>query len=441
MKTRIVLIFTFFAFAISTQAQLRSGPMLGYAYFREVMIWLQTEESAEVYIKYVDIATDESYITEKVITEKSTAFTAHLLADKCKPGKKYSYEIYINDSKIDIDVPLTFKTQRVWDENGNFDDFRILTGSCAFISEKYFDRPGEPYGQHYEIFESMAKMNGDIMVWLGDNIYYREADWYSRSGMIARNNFARAIPEYKQFLATCNHYAIWDDHDYGPNDSDRGYRNKKDALDIFKMFWANPHYGNSEAEGVFFKFSYNDVDFFMLDNRYHRSPTDRMTGDKTILGEVQLKWLLEGLASSKANFKIITMGGEFLSNKQTHEYYAKYPEERQKILDHIIAEEIEGVLFLNGDLHMSDLCVWEPRNFYPILDFTVSPLTSGPYKEGCDKNEPMRIEGTCISERNYGVIDVSGERENRALRLAIYNKNGNLVWERKYTKQELSIKR
>ena len=32
-------------------------------------------------------------------------------------------------------------------------DLKIALGSCAFINEEKYDRPGDPYGGNYEIFE------------------------------------------------------------------------------------------------------------------------------------------------------------------------------------------------------------------------------------------------------------------------------------------------
>ena len=57
--------------------------------------------------------------------------------------------------------------------------FSFVTGSCAFINEAKYDRPGKPYGGGYEIFESMAADDPDMMLWLGDNIYLREVDFQS----------------------------------------------------------------------------------------------------------------------------------------------------------------------------------------------------------------------------------------------------------------------
>lgn len=66
----------------------------------------------------------------------------------------------------------------------------------------------------------------------------------------------------QEMLSSMHHYAIWDDHDYGNNDSDRGWRNKQDALDVFKMFWGNPGYGIDGKPGVTTSFNYSDVEFF-----------------------------------------------------------------------------------------------------------------------------------------------------------------------------------
>ena len=62
----------------------------------------------------------------------------------------------------------------------------------------------------------------DFMLWGGDNFYYREPD-YTRTGMIHRNDHARAVKSMQPLLANVHQYAICDDHDYGPNDSDRSF--------------------------------------------------------------------------------------------------------------------------------------------------------------------------------------------------------------------------
>jgi alkaline phosphatase D len=117
------------------------------------------------------------------------------------------------------------------------------------------------------------------MMWGGDNFYYREPDWNTRTGMIHRNTHSRSIPEIQPLLGSVHHYAIWDDHDYGPNDADRSFWNKNMSLEMFKLFWANPNY-IFENEACTGTFQWNDVQFFMVDNRWFRTPNDNHTGDR-----------------------------------------------------------------------------------------------------------------------------------------------------------------
>ncbi len=46
------------------------------------------------------------------------------------------------------------------------------------------------------------------MIWLGDNIYYREADWPNERAMRRRWEHARALPEMQPLLVTVHNYAI-----------------------------------------------------------------------------------------------------------------------------------------------------------------------------------------------------------------------------------------
>ena len=113
------------------------------------------------------------------------------------------------------------------------------------------------------------------MLWLGDNIYLREADWNTRTGIMYRYTHTRSLPEMQPLLASSINYAIWDDHDFGPNDADRSYHLKNTTLEAFKLFWANPTYGIVGDSGVATTFEWGDVQFFMLDNRYFRAPNER----------------------------------------------------------------------------------------------------------------------------------------------------------------------
>jgi len=208
------------------------------------------------------------------------------------------------------------------------------------------------------------------MFWLGDNTYYREPDWYSQAGMRHRYAHTRSLPELQALLGATHHYAIWDDHDYGPNDSDRSYRMKQTALRIFQDYWANPSYGIEGVPGVFMRFEWGDVEFFMLDDRYHRSPNSAPDNSKkTMFGAEQMRWLMESLANSKAPFKIIAGGNQMLNPMNPNEAFTNYRHEQQKFLQWLQAQKVSGVLFLSGDIHRTELIKITPKDFLSALRF------------------------------------------------------------------------
>jgi alkaline phosphatase D len=415
----------------SQENLIQSGPMLGYVEYREQMIWLQTKSTGDVVVEYYKKdEPDKKYYTNIVRTEKRTAYTAKLIADFVFPGNDYVYDIYINNQKQNFDFPLTFTIPQLWEYRTDPPNFTIAFGSCAFINDLPFDRPGRSYGGEYGIFEEIVKIKPELFIWLGDNVYTREVDWYSKTGFQYRYTHSRSIPELTKLLANSINLAIWDDHDYGPNNSDRSFAHKDKSLETFELFWGNPHFGFKEQEGAFCSYVYADIEFIMLDNRFYRSPNDLIQENKTILGEFQKQWLKDRLISDKRPYKIVCIGGQFLNSEPNHENHQFVaPEERQEIIDFIDEHKIKGVVFLTGDRHFTELSKITTPNGIEIYDYTSSPLTSGPYTESCKEKNKNRIDGTCFAERSFGTIEVKGDRKNRQLILKCYDNKGKQKWQ------------
>ena len=132
--------------------QLRSGPMLGYNTMKEVVIWLQTVKPQKLILRFKEINGNN---WEETIGESSviTANTAHLVASNLEPGTKYEYQIFIEGEKV---FQSEFTTQVLWQHRTDPPDFSFAVGSCAYINQEKYDRPGQPYGGSYEIFETIA---------------------------------------------------------------------------------------------------------------------------------------------------------------------------------------------------------------------------------------------------------------------------------------------
>jgi len=442
MKKSLIVLFLVCSYVgFSQNSLLQSGPMVGYCEMTEAVIWLQTNKEASVKVSYFALDNPSKvYKTKNQTSKKENGYTNHLILDELEPGKKYEYTVYINDKKVELPYETSFSSKKLWQWREDAPDFTLAFGSCMYINEPKVDRPGKPYGSGYSIFESIAKKNPDIMIWGGDNSYLREVDWDSKTGIYHRNTHSRSIKEIQPLLAKTQNFAIWDDHDFGPDNSDRSFYNKHITQKAFTDFWANKSYGIGvdQNEGVFSTFNWGDAQFFLLDDRFFRSPDGRITGEKTMLGTTQFEWLIDALSNSDAGFKIIVIGGQVLNSVVDSENYGHFPEEKEKLLEEISNNKIKGVFFLSGDRHFAELSMLARDNTYPIYDWTVSPFTAGTASKKV-LNEPnkYKVEGSAFVQNNFGTISFLGSKEERRMELHLFDINGIDLWTKTILKKEL----
>lgn len=432
MKTHALFLFSLgLMIAFAAPAQIASGPMLGYIDFREASIWVQTENQAEVILAYRESTSERMHYSLPAYTTMQGAHTAKLFASNLEPGTQYVYDLLINGVEMKLQNAV-FTTQTLWQYRVDPPAFTLATGSCTFINEVEYDRPGKGYGDAYQIFESVAAKSPDVMLWLGDNIYLREVDYRSRSGILYRYSHTRALPEMQKLLRTCPNLAIWDDHDYGPNDADRSYIHKDWTKEAFELFWANPSFGLPGQGGITSQFAFNDVDFFLMDNRWFRSNYELKGTEKEIFGRAQIDWLIEALKFSKAPFKMIATGGQFISDLPVYENHAQYPEERAYLLKRLDEEGISGVIFLSGDRHHTEFSSLTLPGGKVVYDLTVSPLTSTAYDHSAEQNS-HRIAGTDVDQQNFATLHFSGPRKNRQVEINVFDADGQLLWKQVVT--------
>ena len=356
----------------------------------------------------------------------------------------YEYQVLINETPVLIKYPLTFKTKELWEWRKPAPDFSFLTGSCAYINDPEYDRP-KPYGNDPNIFRTMAKTPASFMLWLGDNNYLREADYSSNYGIAYRYSHDRATPELQPLLAAMPHFAIWDDHDYGPDNSDKSWILKESARKCFQKYWCNHSYGE-DKKGVYTKMRYGDCEFFMLDNRYFRSADDMLDSingkpneDKLMFGKQQMDWLKNALLSSNATFKFIVSGSQVLNPIIKSENWRSYPYEFQDFMNFLDNNRLSGVLFLSGDIHRTEIIKIDRKNNYSLFDITSSSITAGVNTQKLNEN-PYRIGGS-VQENNFTKVSVSGPKNDRELKFEFININGEIKSEFKISEKELKTPR
>lgn len=411
-------------------AKIVAGPMLGHSDFRSQKIWLALNEFAQFDLTLLD-SNKKKITIYKLQSNQQWPYIVNFEIPLLEPATKYYIKLGLKSDNIKLPDLLTFKTQKVWKWRGDAPDFRFAAGSCLYTNQKEHDRPGTPYGDTLtDIFNEILKKNPEFFLWLGDNIYLRETDWNSYSGIIARYMHTRMSPILYPFLFSLPQYATWDDHDFGPNNADRSFPNKNYTKKAFDLFWANSNTSIIDGQSICSYFQWYDADFFLLDDRWFRTPNDSKDPNKTILGQAQIQWIKEALLNSKAKFKFVAVGSQFLNSGDGSENFIGVPDERQDIISYIYQYKIKNVVFLTGDRHHSEISILEEEGHPRILDLTISPLSSGVHKGAEKENNPLRKAGSMFnSERNFGVIDIKGNRKERKLVYSLFDKSGKLIYE------------
>ena len=397
-----------------------SGPMLGHIGFQTARVWVQTQGSCQIVIQFKKEG-DESWRSKRVKTVKEAFFTHTFLLDSLEPGTGYIY-------KLNQGSEMRFETLVDWTYKAPPPELTVAAGSCTYINEEDYDRSGKPYGQSSSIFRSIAQADPDVMLWLGDNTYLRPADVSSKEGIARRYTHTRLDENIQMLLPSCAHYAITDDHDYGPNNANGSYPYKRWIKEVYDRFWPNPLSGTHHGDDLSSYFHRDGIDFFLLDNRTWRQEPDSAA---SLLGRSQIDWLIENLKYSRSPFKMVAVGGQVLNTVARYENHAVYAAERSYLLNRIVEEQIEGVVFLTGDRHMTELSRFEAENGIVIYDLTLSPLTSSANTRSKDEPNALRVDGTMVNENNYGLLTFSGAWNKRELEVRVFDREGELIWTRK----------
>ena len=322
--------------------------------------------------------------------------------------------------------------------------FRVYLGSCAYTEA--MSPNGNPYGDEFHIFDSIAsQIQADalphFMLWLGDNLYFRpkgkflaEADFDSVERMAARYREVREKAMFQNLFAATHHYAIWDDHDYGPNDSDQTFRFKADALRLFQQYWPNPAMGSRDLPGTWTSFVHQDAEFLFLDDRYNRdSEKAPASDDKAMFGPAQIEWLKASLTRSKATFKLVCNGSQLLSEDENghHSGWHNYRAERDQFLAWLAREKVSGLLFLSGDRHNTQVFRLKQEGAQVTYEFSCSPLTSRLSRlSRKDRANPRFVAELAVEQRNYGTLEFAGTGATRRIVASCFSSGGKQLWQR-----------
>lgn len=340
-----------------------AGPMIGQVTADEASLWMYGPKEAKTVVTFVPEAgpgpakeAGFTVLEPTVVEGPSQPMRVNL--DGLATNTRYRFRVSV-DGKSDPAWEGSFKTAPVV---GKAARFRVALTSCMKI--------GQPQASWYLLLAQQP----DLHVTLGDTHY---ADTTDPKVQWEHHVRYRRLPEFATVLRNVPTFSMWDDHDYGPNDSDGTAKGKENSLAGWKQFWANPGAGTPEVPGAFYKFSWGEVDFFVVDGRYHRSPDKDPDDDrKRMLGDPQFTWLLDGLKASTAKFKVVASGSTLQTSKG--DGWRIYTHSRHRFFDSLKKHKISGVMYWCGDIHAS--MVWEhpesERVGYPLVEVISSGVAN-----------------------------------------------------------------
>ena len=350
-------------------SELVHGPLLGSLTDQRAKFWIRTLHESQFRVLISEHANMASPVYSNLASISADRdFTGIADLQNLSPNTRYYYQLELNGRAESAIYAFTTFPQR-----NQPAQFSIGFGGCAGYT---------PW--HERMWRLIAQYDLPLFLLTGDNVYIDDP---TRPGVQDYVYYRRqSRPEFRELVAGTSIAAIWDDHEFGDDDSWGGPDIESPAWKIpvwktFKNNWNNPAYaGDIDQPGCWFSFSVADVDIFMLDDRYYRDnhrepPEDR---PPTMLGPVQKRWLFNELKQSKATFKVIVTSVPWAYGVKpgSNDPWQGFKEEREEIFSFLSDNKIDGVFLLSGDRHRADIWQIDRQNGYPMFDFENARLTN-----------------------------------------------------------------
>jgi alkaline phosphatase D len=344
--------------------RLMGGPMVGRLEGDGASFWVRTTQPARVQVVVPENPHNPApRASEPVFATPETDLTAICQVNGLQPFTRYAYNVYVDGKPVYDDELPTFRTAPA---DGQPARFSVAFGGGA----KYI--PGKE-----SIWGTVADRDPLAFLFLGDNVYI---DNPKRRDVQRAYYYRRQVnPYYRKLTSTTGIYAIWDDHDFGKNDSAGGLEPfkpewKLPVYNVFRQNWVNPYYGGGPRQpGCWHHFSLGDVDFIMTDGRYYRA-----FKQGTMLGPVQKEWLKQRIRKSTGKFVVLASGTLWTehADKGGRDSWWGVPQERNEIFQTIVDAKVAGVILISADRHRTDVYKIDYEGCYPLYEFETSRLTN-----------------------------------------------------------------
>ena len=353
-RARIGLVFllSLTSAGAAVAASVTHGPVVGGVTARQARVFIRVDAIADVQLRYSRDAAFSEFETSSVVQPTDdTDFTAIIPLSGLRPRTTYYLDVLVDDVPQFSSPYPSFRSFPA-DSTGpqNF-RFVILTD---FDNEIAYPKP------HVPTFANAAAANPAFAFIGGDFNHQNPTGLGGKRAMFkfmydgtveGREDFTELI---LRRMPIAHH---WDDHDAGANNVDRTYTGWDLTYQVYNEYVPSYPFRGA-APGIWQRFNYAQVTFFVLDTRSQRDPafdpddaTKSMLDGNAVGQGGQLEWLKNGLLTATTPWKVVFTSLIVNPTSKLNEGWAAYQTEWNQLRAFIEDNGITGVVFISGDLH------------------------------------------------------------------------------------------
>lgn len=244
--------------------------------------------------------------------------------------------------------------------------FRIGFSSCAGleplepgVGTVYDSTRISNYAGHNVIRQQAIDQGWLAFCHLGDMHYYNPGQLIGSAVADYRKSWDDVMlqPNQARLLREVALVYPWDDHDFGPNDSDTTAPGRNNAQQVYREYF--PHYPlPAEPEGggnhpIFHAFVLGRVQFIVSDCRSSRTSNDEPDDEnKTMLGLQQKNWMRGVLEESESEFLVWLTPSPWLQGDHGTDNWSNFTTEAAELVDMFTETGwIDRMVAVTGDTH------------------------------------------------------------------------------------------
>ncbi|HEY2711473.1 MAG TPA: alkaline phosphatase D family protein [Chthoniobacterales bacterium] len=399
------LFIQFFVLGLVDAQVLTHGPVVGGVTSASAQVFIRTDKATTVSLRW---STDPNLTTYQVSQTYSTDSSSDFTKTIPLTGLPAETAIYLNPvvngvPQFTVAPYPTFSTFPILGTQRTF-NFVVLTD----------------FATTYTLTEDIqtfthASAESPVFAFIGGDFDHRNPANITGKRVMFQSLYDPNTPHMGGFasliLRRMPIVHQWDDHDAGRNNLDKTFPGWPITQQAFQEYI--PSYPlPAVSPGIWQKFSYAQMDAFVLDCRSQRDPENDVDDanksmlDGNNLGATgELQWLKDGLLGSTATWKVIFTSVITNPTTKVPDGWGGYQTEWNALRDFINSNNIQNVVFISGDLHLDAIDNGTASGFPEMCVAPPGGITPGDH---CSTDAPGiwsegYYEGLCAG---YGVVSV-----------------------------------